>query len=111
MMTSWNGNIFRVTGISAGNSPAPDEFPTRRLVTRSFDVYFDQRLNKRLSKESWGWWFETLSRPLWRHNNANNVRIVQDGAFGTTRQIILFKLSSFYINFQAPNSNSDAAQA
>ena len=24
---------------------------------------------KRLSKQSWGWWFETLSRPLWRHCN------------------------------------------
>ena len=30
---------------------------------------FDQRLNKRLSKQSWGWWFETLSRSLWRHCN------------------------------------------
>ena len=26
-------------------------------------------LNKRLSKQSWGWWFETLSRSLWRHCN------------------------------------------
>ena len=24
-------------------------------------------LNKRLSKQSWGWWFETPSRSLWRH--------------------------------------------
>ena len=30
---------------------------------------FDLRLNKRLSKQSWGWWFETLPRPLWRHSN------------------------------------------
>ena len=22
-----------------------------------------------LSKQSWGWWFETLSRSLWRHRN------------------------------------------
>ena len=35
-----------------------------------FDVFFDLRLNKRLSKQSWGWWFETISRPLWRHCNA-----------------------------------------
>ena len=35
-----NGNILRVT----------DEFPTQRPVTRSFDVFFDLRLNKRLSK-------------------------------------------------------------
>ena len=29
--------------------------------------FCDLRLNKRLSKQSWGWWLETLSRPLWRH--------------------------------------------
>ena len=28
-------------------------------------------LNKRLSKQSWGWWFETLSRSLWRHRNVH----------------------------------------
>ena len=55
--------------ICAGNSPLPGEFPTRRPVTGSFDVFFDLRLNKRLSKQWWGWWFQTLSRPLWRHRN------------------------------------------
>ena len=38
--------------IRAGNSPVPGEFPTQRPVTRSFDVYFDLRPNKRLSKQS-----------------------------------------------------------
>ena len=38
--------------ICAGNSPVPGEFPTQRPVTRSFDVYFDLRPNKRLSKQS-----------------------------------------------------------
>ena len=61
MMTSSNGNIF------------PGEFPAQRPVARSFDVSFDLRLNKRLSEQSWGWWFETLSRPLWRH--CNDIRI------------------------------------
>ena len=69
MMTSSNGNIFRVTGHLCGEFTGPGEFPTQRPVTRSFDVYFDLRLNKRLSKQSWGWWFETLSRSLWRHRN------------------------------------------
>ena len=55
--------------ICAGNSPVPGEFPAQRPVTRSFDVYFDLCLNKRLKKQWWGWWFETLSRPLWRHRN------------------------------------------
>ena len=56
--------------ICAGNSPVPGEFPTQRPVTRSFDVYFDLRPNKRLSKQWWGWWFETQSCPLWCHRNA-----------------------------------------
>ena len=55
--------------ICAGNSPVPGEFPTQRPVTRSFDFFFDLPLNNRLSKQSWGWWFETLSGPLWRHSN------------------------------------------
>ena len=36
--------------IYAGNSPVPGEFPTQSPVTRSFDVFFDLRHNKRLSK-------------------------------------------------------------
>ena len=56
--------------ISAGNSPVTGEFPTQRPVTRGFDVFFDLRPNERLSKQSWGWWLETLSIPLWRHRNA-----------------------------------------
>ena len=38
--------------ICAGNSPVSGEFPTQRPVTRSFDVIFDLRLNKQLSKQS-----------------------------------------------------------
>ena len=55
--------------ICAGNSPVTGELPTQRPVTRSFDVFFDLRLNKRLSKQSWSWWIETPSRPLWRQCN------------------------------------------
>ena len=44
--------------LCAGNSPVTGEFPAQRPVTRSFDVFFDLRQNKRLSKQSWGWWFE-----------------------------------------------------
>ena len=36
---------------------------------RRLDVFFYLRLNKRLSKQSWGWWFEMPSHPLWRHYN------------------------------------------
>ena len=55
--------------ICAGNSLVTAEFPAQRPVTRSFDVFFNLGLNKRLSKQLWGWWFETPSRPLCRHCN------------------------------------------
>ena len=70
MMTSSNGNIFRVTGPLCGELSGPRDFPAQRPVTRSFDAFFDLRLNKRLSKQPWGWWFETPSGSLWRQCNA-----------------------------------------
>ena len=51
MMTSSNGNIFRVTDHLCGEFTGPGDFPTQRTVTRSFNVFFDLRLNKRLSKQ------------------------------------------------------------
>ena len=65
--------LSALLAICAGNSPVPGEFPTQRPVTRSFDVYFDLRPNKCLSKQSWGWWFETLSPSLWRHRNVPSI--------------------------------------
>ena len=69
MMTSSNENISALLAICAGNSSVPGEVPAHRPVTRSFDIFFDLRLDKRLCKQSWGWWFETLSCPLWRQCN------------------------------------------
>ena len=65
----------------AGNSPVPGEFPSQRPVTRSFDFFFHLCLNKRLSKQSWGWWFETPSCSLWRHCNVatNKIPVARDG--------------------------------
>ena len=76
MMTSSNGNISRVTGPLCGEFTGPGEFPSQRPVTRSFVVFFDLRLNKRLSKQLWGWWFEKQSRSLWRHCNDANVGVM-----------------------------------
>ena len=82
-MTSSNGNIFRVTGPLCGGggggggcSPVTGEFPTQRPATRSFDVFFDLPLNKRLGKQSRHRWFQTPWRSLWRHcNNIENIEI------------------------------------
>ena len=61
MTTSSNGNIFRVTSLLWGESTS------QRPMKRSFDVFFDLRLNKRLSKQSRHRWFETPSCSLLRH--------------------------------------------
>ena len=61
--------FFALLALCVGNSPVTGEFPSQRPVTRSFDIFFDLHLNKWLSKESWGWWFETPSHSLWRHCN------------------------------------------
>ena len=58
---SSNGKIFHVTGHLCKEFTS--EFPSqKRPVTQSFGVFFDLHLIKWLSKQSWGWWFET---PLW----------------------------------------------
>ena len=58
--------------------PATGESPAQRPVTQSFDVFFDLRLNLQLSKQSWSWRFETLSRPLWRHLNEYSNTVCVD---------------------------------
>ena len=69
MMTSSNRNIVRITGPLWGEFTAHRWITSQRPVTRSFDVFFDWRLNKQLSKQSQGWRFETPSRSLWRHRD------------------------------------------
>ena len=66
--TWWRHQAETFSAICAGHSPVPGEFPTQRPVMQNFDIFFDLRLNERLSKQSWGWWLEMPSRPLWRHN-------------------------------------------
>ena len=70
MMTSSNGIISTLQAICVGNSPVTWQFPAQRPVTRRFDVFFDLRLNKRLSKQWWGWQFEMPSCSLWHHCSA-----------------------------------------
>ena len=72
LSTWWRNQMETISAllaISAGNSLVTNEFPTQRPVTRSFDIFFDLGLNNRLSKQWWGWWFETPSCSLWCHCN------------------------------------------
>ena len=69
----WRHQIEKFSTLLAlceGNTPVTGGFPSQRPVTRSFGVFYDLRLNKRLSKQSRRRWFWTSSRSLWRHCNA-----------------------------------------
>ena len=68
MMASLIGNIFRVTGYLCGESTG-HRWSTRTKASDAELVFFDLCLNETWNKQSWGWWFETPFRPLWRHRN------------------------------------------
>ena len=92
MMTSSNGDIFRVTGPLCGEFTDTGEFPAQMPVTRSFDVFFDLRPNKRLNKHPWVWWFETPLWSLWCQCNVLSVPNINssdagDGIFRVWRSI------------------------
>ena len=87
-MTSWNGNISALLALRAVNSPVNDEFPSQRPVTRSFHVFFDQRLNKRLSKQSNRRWFWT---PSFVQNFLNSDYILSLGTIETTSRCAWIK--------------------
>ena len=69
LRTLSNGNISSLLVPCWGNPPFTGGFPSQRPVTRSFDVFFDLHMNKRLSKQSRLQWLETPTRSLWRHCN------------------------------------------
>ena len=88
MMTSSNGSISRVTGPLCREFTGSGDFPTQRPVTRSFNVFFDLRL----SKQSWGWWFEAPSCPLWRHRNETNSTWAWSSCMPTSHPPHAYKL-------------------
>ena len=78
IFTWWRHQSITFSALLAlcvGKSPITGEFPSKTPVTQGFDVSFDLRLNKPLSKQLWGSWFETPSGPLWRHCNDEALAI------------------------------------
>ena len=61
-----------VCGIHRSPVNSPHKGQGREALKFSF-IY---ALNKRLSKQSWCWWFETSSRSLWRHCNNKIISMV-----------------------------------
>ena len=75
MMMSSNGNIFRVTAPLCGEFTGDLWIPRISASDMELWCFLWSAPNKWLSKQSWGWWFETLSHPLWRQcNGAKTAR-------------------------------------
>ena len=70
IMASSNGNIFRVTGPLCGEFTGHGWIPCTQGQWRRALMLSLICAGKRLSKHSWGWWFETPLRSSWRHCNA-----------------------------------------
>ena len=76
--------------ICAGISLVPGEFLAQRPVTWSFDVFFDLHPNKQLSKQWWGWWFETLSH--------YDITVMQNGhLFSSVTHEYLANVPSYFM--------------
>ena len=79
LFTSWwrhqMKTLSALLALCEEKPPVTGRFPLQKSVTLSFDVFFDLRLNKRLSKQSSHRWFETPSRSLWRHFDVLELRI------------------------------------
>ena len=76
LFTWWRHQMetfFALLAFSAGNSPVAGLFPTQRAMTRSFVVFFDLRLSKRLGKQSQRRWFGTSLRSLWLRCSCNDI--------------------------------------
>ena len=81
-------------------SPLCWEFTGHRWIPRTKArnaepwCFFYLHLNKRLNKQSWGWWFETSSRSLWRHCNdgtwSNSLIIGIHPAASARRHVPMF---------------------
>ena len=78
---------------------------SQRPVTRSFDVFFDLGLNKRLSKKARRRWFETPLRSSWRHLNVELLSShVEQGPYYVhwTKHIFPTLITKFWaVYFQA----------
>ena len=83
---------------------SPVNSPHKRSVTRSFNVSLISALNKRLSKQVWGWWFEAPSRPLWRHCNVFSYEFIDHG-----HHFVCIFISNLNKNNCSPRSNINIA--
>ena len=95
--TSWRHQMEEFSALldfCAGNSPVTSEFPAQRPVTRSFDVFFDLRLNQQLIKQ----WTGDLRLHLAHYDiiimNNSIMGMIKRRKYCNGYAVILTKLSS-----------------
>ena len=130
ILTWWRHQMEIFSALLAfcvGNSPVTGEFPAQSPVTRSFDVFFDLRLNQQLSKQWRRWWFETPSRSLWRLCNEcgdilkdlvsrfewcqPGVIKITDGQINFAKNVCAFAVSTVPADGLAPSGAGTSAGA
>ena len=84
----------------AGNSLVTGKFPSQRPVTRSFDVFHDLCLNKRLSEQWWGWCLRC-------HRAHYDITVMKLGPFGSQCRLQILicfcQISTVIINYYLPS--------
>ena len=90
MMTSSNGNIFRVTGPFCGEFTGIRWIPRRKASDAELWFFLWSAVESTIA----GWWFETQLLPLWRHCNVGVVGCTQ---FVTSHGPMKKKCKDFYV--------------
>ena len=73
-MRSSKGNTFRVTGHLCREFTGPRWIPRTKASDAKLWCFLSSAPEWKLSKQSWGWWFETLLHPLWHHCHENSIQ-------------------------------------
>ena len=93
MMT--NGNIFRVTGPLWGELTGHRWIPLTKASGAELWCFLWSALSKGMSKQSRHRWFETPSRPLWRHcNDDKYINTLGSLVFGHYRSCCWYQLNT-----------------
>ena len=90
--------------ICARNSPVAGEFPAQRPVIEA--LMFSFICATRLSKQSWGWWFEIPFCPLWRHCNVLAMITQFSDAYSTDINIYVYNRVSIFNQETAGNART-----
>ena len=73
-------------------------------MTESSEIFY-LRLNKRLSQETWGWWFETPSHSLWRHCNGNLTKVQPTTTYFIS-YFVMLQMGLWYVEVTSKTSHN-----